>query len=127
MVDRVGYKVEGLNELTRDLKAVGAEVEDLKGAFAAIAALGAQVAAAHAPKKSGKLAGSLRGNRSVSKAVITAGKAAVPYAGAINYGWPSRNISAAGFMQAADEELRPRAVQLLEAEVNSAIRKRGLA
>lgn len=125
MVDRLGYRVEGLAAVTRGLRAIGLDVDDLKGAFGAIASEGARIAAAAAPRKSGRLAGNVRGNRARSKATVTAGGAAVPYAGPINYGWPKRGIAAAGFMQKADEEMRPRAVQLLEDEINSAIKRRG--
>jgi hypothetical protein len=125
-MDRGGFKVEGLAQLVRDLKAIGVEVEDLKESFSKIASEAADIAASHAPKKSGRLAASVRGNRAQSKAVVTAGRASVPYAGAINYGWPRRGIAASGFMQKADERMRPKAIQLLEDEINKHIRKRGL-
>jgi hypothetical protein len=127
MTDRVGYRVEGLSRVTRGLKALGLDVDDLKDAFARIAREAAQTAARHAPKKSGRLAATVRGNRAQSKAVVTAGRAAVPYAGPINYGWPRRGIRAAGFMQVADEEMRPKALSILEDEINQAARRRGLA
>lgn len=126
MAGREGFKVEGLTRVTRALKDLGLEVDDLKNAFSKISSLAAEKAAGHAPKKSGRLAASVRGNRAQSKAVVTAGRAAVPYAGPINYGWPARGISASGFMQKTDEEMRPRAVQLLEDEINAAARRKGL-
>ncbi len=126
MVDRAGFRVEGLSRVVRGLRALGLDVSDLKAAFGAIAAQGATRASGHAPKKSGRLSGSVRGNRAQSKAVVTAGRSTVPYAGAINYGWPARGISASGFMQKADEEMRPRSLLLLEAEIETAIRKRDL-
>lgn len=127
MVDRGGYKVTGLREVVRDLKGLGLDVDDLKGAFGRIAAEGARAVERHIPRRSGRLAASVRGNRAQSKAVVTVGRAAVPYAGPINYGWPSRGIAPALFMQKADEEMRPKAVQLLEDEINHAIQKRGLS
>jgi hypothetical protein len=126
MTDRVGFKVEGLTQVTRALTQIGVEVDDLKDAFAAISAEAAQIAASHAPRKSGRLAGDVRGNRAKSKAVVTAGRAAVPYAGPINYGWPIRGISASGFMQKADQQMQGRAVQMLESEINKVIREKGL-
>lgn len=126
MADRAGFKVEGLSRVVRDLKALGLEVDDLKGAFSKIAAEGASVAAGFAPKRSGRLAGSIRGNRAQSKAVITAGRASVPYAGPINYGWARRNIAPSGFMQKADKVIAPKAVQMLEDEINKAIRNKGM-
>lgn len=127
MAGRVGFRVQGLNAVVRDLQAMGLEVEDLKDAFSSIAAEGAQVAAGYAPVRSGRLSRDVRGNRAKSKAVVTAGRASVPYAGPINYGWPARNIAANGFMQKADEVMAPRAIQMLETEINTQIRKKGLA
>ena len=124
MVNRTGTKVEGLNQVVRALQQMGVEVEDLKAAFSKIADRAAQVASDAAPKKSGRLAADIRGNRAKSKAVVTAGRASVPYAGPINYGWPSRNIAPAGFMQTADEQMQPVALQMLEDEINTQIKEK---
>lgn len=124
MSGRAGFRVEGLNQVVRALQQTGVDVEDLKDAFSKIASEGARIAAAEAPHKSGRLSGDVRGNRAKSKAVVTAGRKSVPYAGPINYGWPARGIQAAGFMQAADQQMQPRAVQLLEDEINRKIREK---
>jgi hypothetical protein len=121
-----GVRVDGLREVVRGLEKLGLEVDDLKGAFAPIAEQGARIAAGFVRSKSGRLAGTLRGNRAKNKAVITAGRASVPYAGAQNYGWKRRNIDAQGFMQKADEMLQPRSLHLLENAINDAIRRSGL-
>ncbi len=126
MVNRTGFRVEGLSQVVRDLQKIGVEVEDLKDAFAKIADEAAQTASSFAPRKSGRLAADIRGNRAKSKAVVTAGRASVPYAGAINYGWPSRNIAPALFMQRADQAMQTRAINVLEDEINQKIRERGL-
>jgi hypothetical protein len=123
-----GVRVEGLNQLTRELVRLGVDVEDLKDGMAKIADEGAELAAGLAPRKTGALANSVRGNRAKGKAVVAAGsRARVPYAGPINYGWPARGIRADLFMQRADAKLQPRAVVLLEEAVQHAIRKAGLA
>lgn len=126
MVDRVGFRVEGLRAVVRDLQRLGADVDDLKAAFSSIASEGAHVASRLAPRKSGRLAGDVRGNRAKAKAVVTVGRASVPYAGPINYGWPQRGIKASEFLQRADEHMQPVAVQRLETEINRAITRRGL-
>lgn len=126
MPDRAGFKVEGVNRLVRDLTLLGLDVDDLKDAFSSLAAEGARRASAHAPHRTGRLAGDIRGNRAKSKAVVTAGRKSVPYAGPINYGWPSRGIAPSGFMQKADQEMRPRAIETLEREINKKINQRGL-
>lgn len=127
MADRGGLRVTGLSQVVRALKEIGLEVDDLKDAFSAIAKEAAERAAAHAPRKSGRLAGDIRGNRAQSKAVVTAGRGSVPYAGAQNYGWPARGIAATAFMQKADQEMQGRSIELLENGVNDAIRRRGLS
>jgi len=121
-----GVRVQGLNALTRDLQKLGAEVDDLKDVFGEIAKEGAELASSFAPVRTGRLRDTLRGNRAKNKAVITAGRARVPYAGAINYGWPARNITGALFMQKADAELSPRAVDMLDAGIDRIIERLGL-
>lgn len=126
MARAVGFHVDGLNGAVRDLQAIGLEIDDLKAAFAKVADEGAAQAARLAPRQSGALAAGVRGNRAKSKAVVTAGGRAVPYAGPINYGWPARGIAPALFMQRADELMQPIALQRLEEEINQQIRRRGL-
>ena len=127
MVNRTGFRVEGLSQVVRDLQKIGVEVDDLKDAFAKIADEAARTASSFAPKgPTGRLSASIRGNRAKSKAVVTAGRSSVPYAGPINYGWPSRNIAPALFMQRADEAMQTRAISVLEDEINQKIRERGL-
>jgi len=121
-----GVRVQGLNALTRDLQKLGAEVDDLKDVFSEIAKEGADRASSFAPVLTGRLRDTIRGNRAKNKAVITAGRARVPYAGAINYGWPARNITGALFMQKADAELSPRAVDMLDAGIDRIIERLGL-
>jgi len=125
-VATIGLKVTGLREMVRDLEAVGVEVEDLKDAFGAIAKEGAEVGASKVNSRSGKLAGSTRGNRAKAKAVVTWGRAAVPYAGVQNYGWPRRNIRAQGFAQQTDQVMSPVAVAKLEENIERVITERGL-
>jgi hypothetical protein len=121
-----GVRVEGLNRTVRALQRYGVEVGDLKETFADIAAEGARLASSFAPKRSGRLAGTVRGNKAKNKAVVAAGKARVPYAGAINYGWPKRGIKPALFMQRADKALAPRAVGMLESGLGRAAERAGL-
>jgi hypothetical protein len=125
-VSGIGVRLSGLNETVRALQRAGADVDDLKDTMAEIAALGARTAASLAPKRSGRLSGSIRGNRAKSKAVVIAGRARIPYAGAINYGWPRRSIRASHFLQRADPVIQARAVPMLEQGLDEAIRNAGL-
>lgn len=121
-----GVRVEGLNALVRDLERLGVNVEDLKQAFAAIAAEGAQKAAEFAPRRTGRLAASIRGSKSKNKAVVTAGRASVDYANVVNYGSPKRHIAASQFLQRADEAMRPVALERIDEALSEAIRRAGL-
>ena len=121
-----GVRVEGLAKVVRQLKAFGLEIDDLKTAFATIATEAAAAIVRHTPKRSRRLAGNVRGNRAQSKAVVRAGGAAVPYAGPINYGWAARGIEPVHYMQKGEEEIRPKAVTRLEAEIETQITRKGL-
>lgn len=125
-MSNIVVRFENLARAVRALRALGVDVGDMRNAFSTLSDEGARIAARRAPRRTGRLAGSVRGAQGISKAVISAGDSTVPYAGAINYGWPARGISAAGFMQQADQELEPKVVQLLEQDIDTSIRKRGL-
>jgi hypothetical protein len=122
----IGVRVEGLTQTVKALQKAGAEVTDLKGVFGGIAALGARLAKGFAPKRTGNLAGTIRGNRAKSKAVIIAGRARFPYAGPINYGWRARGIKPALYMQAVDPVIGPKAVEMLDEGLTEVITKVGL-
>jgi len=121
-----GFHVTGLREVLKDLTALGVDVEDMKDVFSSLAEEGASFGRGATKKKTGRLAGTARGNRAKGKAVVTWGRASVPYAGPINYGWPARNIKAQDFTGATDAHMEPRALVSFEAGVQKAIRRRGL-
>lgn len=117
--------VQGLRELNRDLIKVGAEVEDLKDVFGGIAREGAETAQRFAPRKSGALDSTIRGNRAKGKAVVTVGRAKVRYAGPTNYGWPARNIKGAQFLAKTDAVMETKAPELLENGLAAVFEKNG--
>lgn len=118
-------RVAGLESLERDLAGIGVKLSDLD--FAGIASEGMRLAASFAPKRSGKLAASIKGSKSKSRATIRAGSSRVPYAAAINYGWRKRNIEPVGFMQKADAVLRQRVPAELEAQMRRIITGKGMS
>lgn len=95
--------VDGLGQLRRQLRRLEVDTADLKAANAAVAATVASAAAARAPRLTGRLAASVRGNRAVGRAQVKAGSAATAYAGPIHYGWPARGIEARPFVIDAAE------------------------
>lgn len=117
--------VDGMREMIRDLIKAGVDVEDVKDALAEVAKVGAYVAGNLAPRRSGALVATIRGNRAKGKAVVTAGRARVRYAGAINYGWPKRNIRPAHFLQKTDTVMEKRAPEIFEQEIAKIFAKYG--
>ncbi len=117
-----GVEVRGLAELQAGLREVMAALQDLQ-VVQEIAADAADLAASFAPRRSGKLRASIKGNKSKNKATVKAGSARVPYAAAVNFGWPARNIAPRLFMQRADEVFKPRLPGLLQDAINRLIRE----
>lgn len=100
-------QVEGARELRATMRKAGEDMTDLKDANAAVAAMVAVAAAGRAPHRSGALASSIRGNRAVGSAVVKVGRASVPYAGPVHWGWPARRIAAQPFAVDAAHETEP--------------------
>lgn len=91
---RMHVRVVGLRELRRTLRRAQADMADLKTANARAAATVANAARPRSPRKTGRLASTVRGNRAVGRAVVSAGGARAPYAPVIYWGWPARSIPA---------------------------------
>jgi hypothetical protein len=121
----LSVEVEGLRELVRDLERAGVEVDDLKDALGRIAAVGADTAQGYTPRKSGKLAGSVRGNRAKNRAQVLIGTARVRYAGPILFGWPRRGIRAARTIARTDQTMADRAPLILDDELSRIFTKYG--
>jgi hypothetical protein len=122
----IGVKVEGLNQIVRGLQSMGVEVEDLRDAFGRIAEEVKPDYVAATPRKTGRLAGDYRASKTKGKANLYVGRASIPYAGPINYGWPARNIAASNFVARGDETAAPKASASLEEEISALIQKLNL-
>ncbi len=97
-----GIEVHGARELRRALKNLPKEYRrELatihKKAVKPVVDTAKQIA----PRRSGRLAGSIRALGSQTMGQAAVGKKAVPYAGVIHYGWPARNIAAQPFLEDA--------------------------
>lgn len=92
MATRAGVRVEGARELRSALKRAGRDLSDLKAANARVAAFIATSSRPSAPRRTGQLVGTTRGNKAAGKAVVLVGNAATPYAAPIHWGWPARGI-----------------------------------
>lgn len=87
-----GIRIEGVRPLVRALRAAGDDglQAELKAEHAELAQLVADTARPDVPRRSGKLAGSLRTSATVRAGMVRIGKASVPYAGPVHFGWPTR-------------------------------------
>ena len=99
--------VEGGRELRATLKRASGDLGDLKAVHDRIARLVASVARQRAPKRTGRLAGSIRGSGAATVATVRAGGAAVPYAAVIHNGWPQHNIAANPYLVEPAHQTEP--------------------
>ena len=126
-------RVEGLSRLVRQLQGLGVDVEDLKDVFSKLSREAVPVYQRHAPRRTGRLRADFRGNRAKSKAVVRVGRASVPYAKPVNYGWGGGgsairgSFGGSGFVKKGDDEMRPRVLREVEDGIKAAMRRRGLA
>lgn len=105
----VGITVTGLDELRRGLRRVNTELpKELTRIHRGIAQPVAERARGRAPRKSGRLAGSVKAQAGQKYARVAAGRKLIPYAGVIHFGWPRRNIRPQPFLTDSINELAPR-------------------
>lgn len=99
--------VEGGRKLRAALKAAGDDLADMTAAHKRITDIVIGTAGGKVPRRSGRLASSVRGSGTKTASVVRAGGARVPYAGPIHWGWPTRNISAQPFLVDAARATEP--------------------
>ena len=105
------------------MKRAGADLADLKSVHAAVAELVAQKSRPRAPRRSGRLAATVRGNRAAARSTVMAGRAAVPYANPIHWGWPARNIKAQPWILETADDTETQYLKMFEAGIASVISK----
>lgn len=116
-------QVEGAARLRRTLRQAGDDLGDLKAAHAAAAQIAATASAALAPRASGRLAATIRSSGTKTAGTLRAGRAAVPYAGPIHWGWPRRSITAQPFLSDGATSSQGRWLPVYERAVDGAIQK----
>lgn len=93
--------IQGVKEVTDSLNKMARDLESNIELNKELSSTLSQKASAMAPRLTGALASSVKGNPSAEKAQILAGSDAVPYAGVQEYGWPLRNIKAQPYLTPA--------------------------
>jgi hypothetical protein len=92
-----GIEVKGARELARHLKAANPDLlKELKAENKRLAGMVADTAQAHVPRRSGRLASSIRPGSTQKSGTVKAGSRSVPYAGPIHFGWFKRQPPAQG-------------------------------
>lgn len=96
--------VEGAEQMQATLHHAAARVADMSGPNREVANLIA--AATRPPRRTGRLAGSIRASSTATDASVTS---ALVYAPVIEYGWPAHNIAPARFLAEAADRTRTQA------------------
>lgn len=91
-------RVEGAANLKRTLRAAGLDLQDFRKVNQDVENRLVPMMQARAPRRSGRLATSVRGSGTKTAAISRAGSARLPYARPIHWGWPARHIAANRFM-----------------------------
>lgn len=118
--------VKGIDELKRVINKFTNEIENDSGFNQELSSNLAQKASAVAPKQTGALASSIKGQGSNKKAQILAGGSGVPYAGVIEYGWPEKNIQAQPYLTTTVKNNMDYIVEQYEDNIKTSIKKYNL-
>lgn len=127
MPAETGIRIAGLDNLIRTMRRASVEIAELKDAHAHAGEIVAREAERRAPRRTGRLASSVRASRQARRAQVLAGRASVPYAPPIHWGWPARGIAANPFVSEAAQDTEPEWVPVYLADVQAALdRVRGV-
>lgn len=116
-------KVDGARKLRAELRRAGISLDDLKDANARVADYVAQQARTRAPRRTGRLAASLRGNRAQARAVVSAPR--VIYGPPIHWGWPRRNIRPNPWIYETAQNTEAQWLPMYEQAISAVIDKLG--
>jgi hypothetical protein len=117
-------RIDGLREVQRDLRRLGKDTrKELKGTHQRAAEIVLAGAKRLVPVRTGRLAASMRAMSTNTSGRIRVGKASVPYAGPIHFGWPAHNIKPNPFIYDALDPRRDEIVGLYEERIDQLIKK----
>lgn len=119
-------RIQGMNKAMRALNRAGAETSDMKELMHSLGELVVKTAKPLTPHKTGRLAGSIRAGRGKTKAVVSAGRKSIPYAGVQHYGWPAHHIKSTMFLVKALEARNEDIVRTLVKGIGEICTKLGL-
>lgn len=122
----VTMRIQGADRAMRALARAGAETQDMKDLMHSLGSLVVKTAKPLTPHRTGRLAGSIRAGRGKTKAVVTAGRKSIPYAGVQHYGWPAHHIKGTMFLVKALEVKNEEIVRNLIKGIGEICTKLGL-
>lgn len=100
-------RIDGAKKMRRELRRAEVDMSDLSKPYREAAATVKTAAVPAAPKRSGRLARTVRSSGTRTAGIIRAGSNSVPYAGAIHWGWPARRIEAQPWLSEAAQRTEP--------------------
>lgn len=83
-------KLEGATAVRRAIRRMQGDLSALGDVHAQVADIVIRYATTIAPRKTGRLAADMRSTKTRNRASVRAGRASVPYAGPVHWGWPTR-------------------------------------
>lgn len=92
MSDASGIKIMGLKASLKALQTIGVPDAEIKAAGTAAGEIVANEARGLVPVRTGALRDSIRVTKALAKVSVVAGRAKVPYANPIHWGWFKRHI-----------------------------------
>jgi len=126
MAEAISISVEGEEKVKAALAKVEKDIVDRLELNKDLSEELSRKASAMAPRLTGALASSVKGNPSNEKAQILAGSNAVPYAGVQEYGWPAKNIQAQPYLRPAVFDNMDYIVEKYNKYIESIVRKYNL-
>lgn len=116
------YEVRGGRQLRKTLRAAGDDLADLKDVHKQAATIAADRAASRAPRRTGRLAATIRASGTKTAGIVRVGNnTRVPYANPIHWGWKKRNITANPFASHGAQESEPTWVQLYQRYIDTTL------
>lgn len=110
-------KVEGARQFRATCKKAAIDLSSMKETHWKASALVWRKAVPRTPKRTGRLAASMRNAGTNTAAIVRAGSSGVPYAGPIHWGWAKRNIAAQPWIYDTAAESRDEWMAVYEAGV----------
>lgn len=117
-------KVEGLRELRKALTQIDPELrKELKTINRKSVDPVYRRALTEVPKRTGRLASTIRILGSQRAGQVAAGRKSVPYAGPIHWGWPKHNIAPNPFLERALDQSRNSVKAIWQTELQRVVDK----